>query len=73
MRPVPFTGRTSEDSRMTIKKTIKILRENDIGSVGTVLIGLKEDTESKIKERLRVADEIAFRLLHLTDESFCTC
>jgi len=41
-----------------IKKTIQILRENDIGSVGTVLIGLKEDTEAKIKERLRVADEI---------------
>lgn len=41
-----------------IKKTVNILRENDIGSVGTVLIGLKEDTEAKIKERLRVADEI---------------
>jgi len=41
-----------------IKKTVQILRENDIGSVGTVLIGLKEDTEAKIKERLRVADEI---------------
>ncbi len=41
-----------------IKKTVQILRENDIGSVGTVLIGLKEDTEAKIKERLRIADEI---------------
>ena len=41
-----------------IKKTIQILRENDIGSVGTVLIGLKEDTEEKIKKRLQIADEI---------------
>ncbi|MCK5179109.1 MAG: radical SAM protein, partial [Candidatus Omnitrophica bacterium] len=41
-----------------IKKTVQILRENDIGSVGTVLIGLRDDTEAKIKERLRVADEI---------------
>ena len=41
-----------------IRKTVRILRENDIGSVGTVLIGLREDTEAKIKERLRVADEI---------------
>ena len=41
-----------------IKKTIQILRDQDIGSVGTVLIGLKEDTEEKIKERLRIADII---------------
>ena len=41
-----------------IRKTVRILRENDIGSVGTVLIGLRDDTEAKIKERLRVADEI---------------
>lgn len=41
-----------------ISKTVRILRENDIGSVGTVLIGLREDTEAKIKERLRIADEI---------------
>lgn len=41
-----------------IRKTIRILRENDIGSVGTVLIGLRDDDEAKIKERLRVADEI---------------
>lgn len=41
-----------------IKKTIRILREQDIGSVGTVLIGLREDTEAKIKERLRIADQI---------------
>lgn len=52
-----------------IKKTVQILRENDIGSVGTVLVGLKEDTEAKIKERLRVADEIdpdIFALDYLT-------
>jgi len=41
-----------------IKKTVEILRENDIGSVGTVLIGLRDDTEAKIKERLRIADQI---------------
>ena len=52
-----------------IRKTIRILREQDIGSVGTVLVGLKEDTEAKIKERLRVADEIdpdIFALDYLT-------
>ncbi len=52
-----------------IKKTVDILREQDIGSVGTVLIGLKDDTEEKIKERLRVADEIdpdIFALDYLT-------
>jgi len=52
-----------------IRKTIKILRENNIGSVGTVLIGLKDDTEEKIKERLRIADEIdpdIFALDYLT-------
>lgn len=52
-----------------IKKTVQILRENDIGSVGTVLIGLKDDTEAKIKERLRVAEEIdadIFALDYLT-------
>ena len=41
-----------------IKQTVDLLRANDIGSVGTVLIGLREDTEAKIKERLRIADEI---------------
>ncbi len=52
-----------------IRKTIQILREQNIGTVGTVLIGLKEDTEAKIKERLRVADEIdpdVFALDYLT-------
>ena len=52
-----------------IRKTIRILREQDIGSVGTVLIGLRDDTEAKIKERLRIADEIdpdIFALDYLT-------
>lgn len=52
-----------------IRKTVNILRENNIGSVGTVLIGLKDDTEAKIKERLRIADEIdpdIFALDYLT-------
>ena len=52
-----------------IRKTIQILRENDIGSVGTVLIGLKDDTEEKIKKRLQIADEIdpdIFALDYLT-------
>ena len=52
-----------------IRQTIQILRKNDIGSVGTVLIGLKDDDENKIKERLRVADEIdpdVFALDYLT-------
>ncbi len=52
-----------------IKKTIQILRAQDVGTVGTVLVGLKEDTEAKIKERLRVADEIdpdIFALDYLT-------
>jgi radical SAM superfamily enzyme YgiQ (UPF0313 family) len=52
-----------------IKRTVDLLRANNIGSVGTVLIGLKDDTEAKIKERLRVADAIdpdIFALDYLT-------
>ncbi|MGE0267607.1 MAG: radical SAM protein [Candidatus Omnitrophota bacterium] len=52
-----------------IRTTVRILRENNIGSVGTVLIGLKDDDEAKIKERLRIADEIdpdIFALDYLT-------
>lgn len=41
-----------------IKGTVSILRENNVATVGTVLIGLEEDDEVKIKERLRVAEEI---------------
>ncbi len=52
-----------------IRRTVQLFRDNDIGSVGTVLIGLKDDDESKIKERLRVAEEIdpdVFALDYLT-------
>ena len=52
-----------------IKRTIEILRAQNIGTVGTVLIGLREDTEEKIKERLRIADQIdpdVFALDYLT-------
>ena len=52
-----------------IKKTINILRAQDIGTVGTVLIGLRDDTEAKIKQRLHTADEIdpdVFALDYLT-------
>jgi len=52
-----------------IRKTIEILRAQDIGTVGTVLIGLKDDTEEKIKKRLQTADAIdpdVFALDYLT-------
>ncbi len=52
-----------------IKKTIHILREQNIGTVGTVLVGLRDDTEEKIKKRLETADEIdpdVFALDYLT-------
>ncbi len=52
-----------------IKKTIDILRAQDIGTVGTVLIGLRDDNEEKIKKRLQTADEIdpdVFALDYLT-------
>ena len=52
-----------------IKKTIQILRAQNIGTVGTVLIGLREDTEEKIKQRLQTAEEIdpdVFALDYLT-------
>jgi anaerobic magnesium-protoporphyrin IX monomethyl ester cyclase len=52
-----------------IKKTIEILRAQNIGTVGTVLIGLREDTEEKIKQRLETANEIdpdVFALDYLT-------
>ncbi len=41
-----------------IKATVDILRANNVATVGTVLIGLEEDDEVKIKERLRVAEDI---------------
>ncbi len=52
-----------------IKGTIDILRAQDIGTVGTVLIGLRDDNEEKIKRRLQTADEIdpdVFALDYLT-------
>ncbi len=52
-----------------IKRTIQLLRAQNIGTVGTVLIGLREDTEEKIKQRLHTADEIdpdVFALDYLT-------
>jgi anaerobic magnesium-protoporphyrin IX monomethyl ester cyclase len=41
-----------------IKGTVDALRANNIATVGTVLIGLEDDDEKHIKERLRVAEEI---------------
>lgn len=41
-----------------IRRTVSELRKNNIASVGTVLIGLEDDDEALIKERLRVADGI---------------
>ena len=52
-----------------IRQTINILRAQNIGTVGTVLIGLRDDTEEKIKKRLHTADEIdpdVFALDYLT-------
>jgi len=41
-----------------IKDTVKALRNANIASVGTVLIGLEEDTEAIIKKRFEVTDDI---------------
>lgn len=41
-----------------IKTTVDKLRENNIATVGTVLIGMENDTEASIKERSHVADQI---------------
>jgi len=41
-----------------IKGTVDILRANNVATVGTVLIGLEEDDEERIKERLQVAEKI---------------
>lgn len=41
-----------------IKKTVDILRKHNVATVGTVLVGLEDDDEAIIKERLRVAEEI---------------
>ncbi len=41
-----------------IKDTVKCLREANIASVGTVLIGLEDDDEATIKKRFEVANDI---------------
>ncbi len=41
-----------------IKGTVDILRANNVATVGTVLIGLEDDDEAAIKERLRVVNEV---------------
>lgn len=41
-----------------IKDTVDTLRAHNVATVGTVLIGLEDDDEATIKERLRVADEV---------------
>jgi radical SAM superfamily enzyme YgiQ (UPF0313 family) len=41
-----------------IKETVKALRDANIASVGTVLIGLEDDDEATIKKRFEVADDI---------------
>lgn len=41
-----------------IKETVDTLRANNVATVGTVLIGLEDDDEATVKERLRVADEV---------------
>ncbi|MBU4333709.1 MAG: B12-binding domain-containing radical SAM protein, partial [Candidatus Omnitrophica bacterium] len=41
-----------------IKETVKALREANISSVGTVLIGLEDDDEATIKKRFEVANDV---------------
>jgi radical SAM superfamily enzyme YgiQ (UPF0313 family) len=41
-----------------IKETVQALREANIASVGTVLIGLEDDDEATIKQRFEVANQI---------------
>jgi len=41
-----------------IKDTVQALREANIASVGTVLIGLEDDDEATIKKRFEVADNV---------------
>jgi anaerobic magnesium-protoporphyrin IX monomethyl ester cyclase len=40
------------------KETIKKLREHDIATIGTFLIGFENDDEKKIKERFDFADQV---------------
>lgn len=41
-----------------IKRTVDSLRANGVATVGTILIGLENDDEAKIKQRLQTAEEI---------------
>jgi len=41
-----------------IKKTVDSLRAHGVATVGTILIGLENDDEAKIKQRLHTAEEI---------------
>ncbi len=41
-----------------IHKTVSTFRENNVATVGTVLIGLENDDEAAIKKRLEVAERI---------------
>lgn len=41
-----------------IKDTVDTLRSHNVATVGTVLIGLEDDDEAIIKERLRVVNEV---------------
>ncbi len=41
-----------------IKKTIDGLRRNDVGTVGTFMIGFDDDDEASIKKRFAFADEV---------------
>jgi anaerobic magnesium-protoporphyrin IX monomethyl ester cyclase len=41
-----------------IKKTVDVLRKNDIATVGTFMIGFEDDTSESIKERFAFADHV---------------
>lgn len=52
-----------------IKRSVDVLRKNDIATVGTFMIGFEDDTEEKIKKRFAFADEVdpdVFALQFLT-------
>jgi anaerobic magnesium-protoporphyrin IX monomethyl ester cyclase len=41
-----------------IKRTVDVLRRNDIATVGTFMIGFEDDSEEKIKHRFQFADQV---------------
>lgn len=41
-----------------IKKTVDILRQNNIATVGTFMVGFEDDTEESVKKRFAFADEV---------------